>query len=278
MGAALQQRVMNAWQPLAFFSKKLYPAQQKYSAYDRELLAIYETVKYFRQVLDARNFIIFTDHKPITYAFQQKRDKCSLWQFNHLDFVAPFTTDIRHISGQDNVVADALSPVESVNAPPPYDALVTLQDSDDELQTFLKSTTALRLEKLPIPRTTVSICCDSLPGDLGRRFQLPYGSKCSSPSMICRTQTLNQHQSWSHSVLCDEACRRNAAPGHGLASPASVPKSPATQLLHWATLRPGSPFPSRPRRLRGAPSDILPHRSRPFHPLARSRPHPGHHC
>jgi hypothetical protein len=26
-----------------------------------------------------------------------------------LDFIAQFTTDIRHISGEDNVVADALS-------------------------------------------------------------------------------------------------------------------------------------------------------------------------
>jgi cleavage and polyadenylation specificity factor subunit 1 len=77
MGAILQQRVKNAWQPLAFFSKKLNPAQQKYSAYDRELLAIYEAVKHFRHMLEARHFIIFTDHKPITYAFQQKRDKCS---------------------------------------------------------------------------------------------------------------------------------------------------------------------------------------------------------
>jgi hypothetical protein len=29
----------------AFFSKKLNPAQQKYSAHDRQLLAIYEAVK-----------------------------------------------------------------------------------------------------------------------------------------------------------------------------------------------------------------------------------------
>ena len=41
MGAVLQQRVQDVWQPLAF-SRKLSPAQQKYSAYYRELLAIYE--------------------------------------------------------------------------------------------------------------------------------------------------------------------------------------------------------------------------------------------
>jgi hypothetical protein len=76
MGAVLQQRVNNAWQSLAFFSKKLNSTQQKYSTYDRELLAAYEAVKYFHHMLEARHFIIFTDHKPITYAFQQKRDKC----------------------------------------------------------------------------------------------------------------------------------------------------------------------------------------------------------
>jgi hypothetical protein len=32
MGAVLQQRVKNAWQPLAFFSRKLNRTQQKYSA------------------------------------------------------------------------------------------------------------------------------------------------------------------------------------------------------------------------------------------------------
>jgi cleavage and polyadenylation specificity factor subunit 1 len=95
--AVLQQRIENAWQPLAFFSRKLSPDQQKYSAYDRELLAVNEAVKYFRHMLEARHFVIFTDHKPITYAFQQTRDKCSPWQFNHLDIVAQFTTDVRHI-------------------------------------------------------------------------------------------------------------------------------------------------------------------------------------
>ena len=71
MGAVLQQRTQDSWRPLAFFSKKMSTAQQKYSAYDRELLAIYEAVKHFRHMLEARHFMIFTDHKPLTYAFTQ---------------------------------------------------------------------------------------------------------------------------------------------------------------------------------------------------------------
>jgi hypothetical protein len=55
MGAVLQQLINEDWQPLTFFSKK-------YSAYDRELLAIYEAVKHFRHMLEARHFTIFTDH------------------------------------------------------------------------------------------------------------------------------------------------------------------------------------------------------------------------
>jgi hypothetical protein len=73
-------------------------------------------------------------------------------------------------------------------------------------------------------------------GYLDRTFQVPYGSKCSSPPTICRTRATKQRRSWSGSVLCGQACRRIAATGRVLASPASAPKSPAMQLLHWATL------------------------------------------
>ena len=97
VGAALQQRVGDAWQPLAFYSHKINPAQQKYSTYDRQLLAVYEAIKYFRHMVEGRPFFIFTDHKPLIYAFQQRRDKCSPRQFRHLEF----STDFRHVSGQD---------------------------------------------------------------------------------------------------------------------------------------------------------------------------------
>jgi hypothetical protein len=48
----------------------------------------------FRHMLEVHHFIIFSDHKSITYAFQQKWDKCSPWQFNHLDFINKFRIDI----------------------------------------------------------------------------------------------------------------------------------------------------------------------------------------
>ena len=41
VGGVLQQHINNVWQPLSFFCKKLPPAETRYSAFDRELLAVY---------------------------------------------------------------------------------------------------------------------------------------------------------------------------------------------------------------------------------------------
>lgn len=112
VGAALHQQVKGSWQPLSFFSKTLNPAQQSYSAYDRELLAAYMSIRHFQHMVEGRNFILFTDHKPLTFAFHQKHDKCTPRQARQLDFISQFTTDIRYLKGSNNVVADALSRVQ----------------------------------------------------------------------------------------------------------------------------------------------------------------------
>ena len=69
VGAALQQLTDDGWEPLAFFSRKLNTSERKYLAYDRKLLAIYETVKHILHMFEARDFSIYTDDKPLMYAF-----------------------------------------------------------------------------------------------------------------------------------------------------------------------------------------------------------------
>jgi len=76
-------------------------------------------------MVEGRPFVIFTDHKLLTYAFQQRRDKCSPRQFRHLEFIGQFSTDFRHVSRQDNVVAAALSRANSVMTPLDYHALAS---------------------------------------------------------------------------------------------------------------------------------------------------------
>ena len=115
VGAVLQQCVDGIWQPLAFFSKRLEPAESRYSTFGRELLAMYLSVKHFRFFQEARPFIIFTDHKPLTFAIKCPSSSSSPRELRHLSYIAEFTSAIRHVSGVDNVVAGALSR-PSVNA------------------------------------------------------------------------------------------------------------------------------------------------------------------
>ena len=56
VGGVLQQCIDNVWQPLTFFSKKLSPAETRYSAFDREILAVNATIRHFRHNLKADNF------------------------------------------------------------------------------------------------------------------------------------------------------------------------------------------------------------------------------
>jgi hypothetical protein len=109
VGGVLQQMTSNGPQPLSFFSAKLSPAEKKYSAFDRELLAAYLAVRHFRFLLEAKEFFILTDHKPLTYALHRVSEPWSARQQRHLSYLAEFTADVRHVAGKDNVVADALS-------------------------------------------------------------------------------------------------------------------------------------------------------------------------
>ncbi|XP_077547961.1 uncharacterized protein LOC144160591 [Haemaphysalis longicornis] len=168
IGAALMQRVDNTWHPLAFFSKKLATpkttpsvasstdetmttAPTNLPAYYRELLAIYEAVQHFRHILEAQNCTIYTDHKPLTYTFSQRRHKLPPVQQNQLSFIAQFTTDIQNVSGKDNVVADPLSRVATIcSAQITADVLAEAKTTDAELQELLKGTSSLQLQEVPI--------------------------------------------------------------------------------------------------------------------------------
>ena len=80
-----------------------------YSTFDRELLAVYLAIKHFRHFLEGREFHVFTDHKPLTFALNIRSNRHSPRQAKQLDYISQFTSNIQHIQGSDNPVADALS-------------------------------------------------------------------------------------------------------------------------------------------------------------------------
>jgi cleavage and polyadenylation specificity factor subunit 1 len=156
----------NRWCPIAYFSRKLRPAETRYSTFDRQLLAIYLAIKNFRHFVEGREFFVLMDHKPLTFALSTHSDKYTPRQTRHLHFISQFTADIRHVSGGANPVADALSRA-SVNAlhvtqPPAVDfeAMAKAQSTDPELRALQSSpSSSLQLNTVPhlaSPTTLVS--------------------------------------------------------------------------------------------------------------------------
>ena len=143
MGAVLQQCKTGHWQPLGFFSQKFDQRQAGGSAYDRELLAIYSAVHHFLHMIEGRpDFFIMTDHKPLTFAFMQKSDQTTAKRRRQLDFISQFTTDIRHISGSANCVADTLSRIASLSTSSAFidfDAMAEEQKHDPDTLEFRDS-------------------------------------------------------------------------------------------------------------------------------------------
>ena len=174
VGAVLQQHIQGQWCPLAYFSKALQPAERRYSTFDRELLAIYLAIKHFRYFVEGRTFHVLTDHKPLTYALASRPDRYSPRQTRHLDLISQFTSDIRHVKGAHNPVADALSRADSTssnttacavadsgNSLPVIDfkAMAAAQDSDPELP-YLQNSSSLKLQPVPIAMSDATILCD----------------------------------------------------------------------------------------------------------------------
>ncbi|UYV77011.1 hypothetical protein LAZ67_14002809, partial [Cordylochernes scorpioides] len=157
VGSVLQQLDNNNWKPIAFFSKKINPAPCNYSTYDRELLAIYLSIKFFKHLLEAREFTILTDHKPLIYAFKQKNEKASPIQLRHLQYISQFTTDIKYIKGTDNIVTDALSRVDAMTTID-YEEIAKEQTGDSELQNLISKNTSLKFKQCPLQSGNLLWC------------------------------------------------------------------------------------------------------------------------
>ena len=100
LGAVLSQNN----QPIAFYSRKLNPAQTRYTTTERELLAIVETLKEFRNILLGFKVRIYTDHKNLTYA-QFNTERVMRWRL----ILEEYGPEIIYLPGHLNTVADALS-------------------------------------------------------------------------------------------------------------------------------------------------------------------------
>ncbi|GBO46044.1 Retrovirus-related Pol polyprotein from transposon opus [Araneus ventricosus] len=137
IGSVLQQNSGGQSEPLAFFSRKLSDSEENYSTIDRELLDIYSAI-HFRHMLEGREFTVFKDHKELLFiCFTSPVQAFSRLQ-RHSEYISQFTTTIRRVVGDANVVADALSRISEISIPSvDFQQMALAQTTDEELQTLL---------------------------------------------------------------------------------------------------------------------------------------------
>ena len=102
-------------------------------------------------------------------------------QARHLDYISQFTSTICHVCGMDNVVADALSRIETntllTGQPPNVDfaAIAETQDTDPQIRSLQSSpTSTLVVEALPLPNSTRPLYCDTSTGTQQPLVPLPW--------------------------------------------------------------------------------------------------------
>ena len=98
--------------PIASYSRKINPAQTRYTNTECELLSIVETLKEFCTMLLGQQLIVHTDHENLVYKTINS-DRVMRWQL----FIEEYSLYLRYIKGTNNVVADALSRLELNNQP-----------------------------------------------------------------------------------------------------------------------------------------------------------------
>ena len=109
IACVLEQFIEGRWAPLEFWSRKLRGAELRYAAFDRELLASFESVKKFRHLLAGVQFDLRLDHRPVVQAFSRKSDCWNDRQARQLSFISEFDVNPIYLPGHLNTVADALS-------------------------------------------------------------------------------------------------------------------------------------------------------------------------
>lgn len=121
------------------------------------------TLNIFVTCWKVKFFSIFTDQKPLVYAFSKKLDSTTPKQVWQLNFIRQFSTSIHHIS-RKNIISDALLRLCTTECPEStdYHSFSLHQAEDAELKQFLNNptTSSLILKQIDVSNTDIIICCD----------------------------------------------------------------------------------------------------------------------
>lgn len=115
-GVLTQEDPTGGRRVVAYYSKRLLPAERNYPIHDKELLAIIRCLQAWRaELTSCASFTILSDHKNLKY-FMTKR-MLSERQVRWAEILSRFNFDLMYRPGRENAAPDALSRREQDQPP-----------------------------------------------------------------------------------------------------------------------------------------------------------------
>ena len=107
IGGWIGQKHEDGIHPIAFWSKKLIPAEVRYATHERELLALVKMLKRHKSYLLGVPFTAKMDHRALVHL--QTQPELSARQARWVETLQEYDFRIEYLPGQFNTVADLLS-------------------------------------------------------------------------------------------------------------------------------------------------------------------------
>ena len=232
LGAVISQE----GKPIAFYSRKLNPAQTRYTTTERELLSIVETLKEFRNILLGYEIEIHTDHKNLTCK-NFNTERVMRWRL----ILEEYGPKLVYIKGEHNIVADALSRLDMTSEPIPqlkkeeaaelfanttadesadeypltYEAIFEAQQEDQELHRLFQTSPKYSRKQIAYSDKTYDLIVREYRIVLPKKLQGPavrwYHQQLMHPGESRTEATIAQHYYWKGMrEMVQRSCRKCA--------------------------------------------------------------------
>lgn len=109
VGGVLMQQHDERWHPVAYYSRKLTPVEQRYTTRERECLAVKQCLVEWRHYLLGAPFSVQSDHESLKWLRTQGVSTLSDRLLRWVEYFSLFDFQHEYIPGEDNVFPDNLS-------------------------------------------------------------------------------------------------------------------------------------------------------------------------